>query len=290
MRNPDHVHRFLFEQSPIRGQHVSLDSSWRQIVEQSQVTGVGLTLLGHALSAAALLVETLKIDGSITLQVRGSGAIHLLVVEATSAHTVRGVLRQTREPGENSSLAEVFESDKLVITIRNGPGKPYQGIVPLVGNSIAEALQAYFAQSEQLPTHFYFDCDENCASGMLLQRLPGESLDDDAWNRVSLMASTLNPGELLRLPVEELLVRLFHQEKLRIFDPTPIAFFCSCSVDRSRNMLMSLGKAEVESMFEEQDEVIVTCEFCNRHYCFDRVDFAVMFDPVDTVPLSKTCH
>ena len=290
MKTPDHMHRFLFEEYPIRGQHVSLDASWRQIVNQSEAKGVALSLLGHALAAAALLVETLKIDGSISLQIRGTGAIHLLVVEATSSHTIRGIVRQSRELDNQQSLSEIFESDKLVITIKNGKAKPHQGIVPLSGDSLAEALQAYFDQSEQLPTQFWLACNEDIASGMMLQKLPEDSDDADAWNRTTILAATIEPEELLKLPVERLLGRLFHQESLRIFDPDPVRFYCSCSVERTRDMLLSLGKAEIEIMLEEQDEVSITCEFCNSQYQFDKVDLGALFSDSEASPVSPTRH
>ena len=290
MKNPDHMHRFLFEEHPIRGQHVSLDASWQQIASQSGVKGVALTLLGHALAAAALLVETLKIDGSISLQIRGTGPIHLLVVEATSSHTIRGIVRESRELDNQKSLSEIFESDKLVITIKNGTARPQQGIVPLSGDNLAEALQAYFDQSEQLPTRFSLACNEEVASGMMLQKLPEDSEDTDAWNRITLLAATTKPEELLNLPVEQLLGRLFHQESLRIFDPDPVEFYCSCSIERTRDMLLSLDKAEVDAMLEEQNEVSITCEFCNSQYHFDEIDLGALFNDGDAAPISPTQH
>ncbi|MDH5356011.1 MAG: Hsp33 family molecular chaperone HslO [Gammaproteobacteria bacterium] len=290
MKSPDHMHRFLFEEHLIRGQHVSLDASWQQIVSQSDASGVALDLLGHALAAAALMVETLKIDGSISLQIRGSGAIHLLVAEATSSHTIRGIVRQSRELEDQKSLRDIFESDKLVITIKNGTAKPHQGIVPLSGDNLAEALQAYFDQSEQLPTQFVLACNVKGASGMMLQKLPEDSGDADAWNRLTLLAATTEPEELLKLPVEQILGRLFHQESLRVFDPDPVEFACSCSVERTRDMLLSLGKSEIDAIIEEQEEVSITCEFCNSRYQFDKVDLGALFNDSDASQISPTRH
>ncbi len=284
------MHRFLFEENPIRGQHISLDTSWQQIAEQSQAEGMALTLLGHALAAAALLVETLKIDGSISLQIRGSGAIHLLVVEATSDRNIRGIVRQSRALTDQQSLAEIFETDKLVITIKNGKAKPHQGIVALSGDNLAEALQTYFSQSEQLPTQFWFACDNHTASGMLLQKLPEVAEDSDAWNRITLLADTTQAEELLNLSVNQLLQRLFHEESLRLFEPDSIRFACTCSLERTRNMLLSLGKAEIDAMLKEQDEIAITCEFCNYQYQFDKVDLALLFNDNDTQPISPTRH
>ncbi len=290
MKKLDQIQRFLFEDHAIRGQHSFLDDSWQQVVRQSGAEGLALTLLGQALTAATLLVETLKIDGSVSLQIRGSGAIHLLVVEASSEHSIRGLVRQTRPLGEQRLLAEIFESDKLVITIKNGKARPHQGIVPLIGGSLAEALQTYFDQSEQLPTRLWFACDRQTASGLLIQKLPEPVDDSDAWNRISLLAETLQQEELLELPVEQLLHRLFHEEKLRLFEPAPIQFSCTCSMERTRDMLISLGKAEIDNMIASRDEVSITCEFCNQQYQFDKVDLVLLFQGNETVLSNSTKH
>ena len=290
MKNPDQIQRFLFDEHAIRGQHISLDSSWKQIVSQSKAKGIAQTLLGHALAAAALLVETLKIDGSVSLQIRGTGAIHLLVVEATSQRTVRGIIRQSREPDDRQSLAEIFESDKLVITIKNNDSKPYQGIVALTGNNLATALQAYFDQSEQLPTQLWFACDHQSSCGLLLQKLPEETQDVDAWNRITLLASTTEQQEFLTLSAENLLQRLFHEENLRLFAADSVSFSCSCSPERIRDMLISLGKSEIDDMIAEQGEVSITCEFCNRDYQFDRIELGALIQDSESLPLSSTRH
>jgi molecular chaperone Hsp33 len=290
MKKPDQLKRFLFTENPIRGEHVSLDASWREIVAQSDVKGRALTLLGEALTAATLLVETLKIDGSISLQIRGSGAIHLLLAEATSEHTIRGIVRQSRAPDDEQSLQQIFESDKLVITIKGNKGAPHQGIVPLTGNSLSSALQVYFDQSEQLPTRFWFASDEQSATGMLLQKMPAQADDKDAWNRVLCLAETTRAQELLELDSEQLLHRLFHEEDIDLFESTAIKFACACSQQRSRDMLVSLGKDEVDNIIEEQNEVTITCEFCNANYRFDKVDLEQLFSSSDFSSPSPTRH
>jgi len=280
----------MFEQNPIRGQHVSLDASWQKIISQSEAEGYALTLLGQALAAVTLLVDTLKIDGSVSLQIRGSGAIHLLVAEATSKNTIRGIVRQSRELNTETSLRDIFGTDKLVITIKNGAGKPHQGVVPLSGNSLSAALQAYFDQSEQLPTRFWFACNKKSATGLLLQKMPDELVDNDAWNRLLHLASTTSDEELLGLKAEQLLYRLFHEEDLRLFDSNVIKFACSCSPQRTRDMLISLGKTEIEEIINEQDEVNITCEFCNAQYAFDSVDLGQLFLDNDFIEPSSTRH
>jgi molecular chaperone Hsp33 len=243
MKKPDQSQRYLFENHPIRGQHVSLDESWQTISQQAGLEGRGLTLLGEALAAVVLLVDTLKIDGSVTLQVRGSGPLGLLVVEANSDQKVRGIARQQDKIEEGMDLQQIFGSDYLVITIKTEGAEPHQGIAPLQGENLAEALEHYFSTSEQLPTRFWLTCDEENVSGMLIQKLPGQSTDDDAWDRVSLLAATVTDEELQQIALENLLHRLFHQETVLLFDPHLVEFFCSCSRERTGGMLLTLGKA-----------------------------------------------
>lgn len=290
MKDHDQIRRFLFDQNPIRGQHVSLDESWQKIVAQSDAKGFALTLLGHALTAVTLLVDTLKIDGSVTLQIRGRGAIHLLVAEATSNNTIRGLVRQSRDLDDQISLQDIFATDKLVITIKNGTGKPHQGIVPLSGDNLSAALQSYFDQSEQLPTRFWFACDEKAATGMLLQKLPAETVDDGAWNRLLHLASTITNQELLDLKTEILLHRLYHEEGLRLFEADAISFVCGCSRQRTRDMLVSLGRVEIDDIIREQTEIAIICEFCNARYAFDNVDVEQLFPGQEYLTADQTRH
>mgnify|MGYP003671879502 CR=1 FL=1 len=290
MKKPDQSQRFLFEEHPIRGQSVSLDESWQEIAGQGGLEGRGLSLLGEALVVVALLVDTLKIDGSVTLQIRGTGPLGLLVVEANSEHKVRGMARQRDKIDELMDLQEVFGTEYLVITIKSEGAEPHQGIAPLRGKKLAEAMEYYFATSEQLPTHFYLACDARNASGMLIQRLPGKLKDDDVWDRVLHLAATVTSEELLKLQLPELLHRLFNEEALRLFDPHVIEFSCSCSRERTAMMLHSLGKAEVKDILEQEGEISVNCEFCNADYSFDPIDVEQIFLKGSSASPSATTH
>ena len=290
MNNSDQSQRFLFEDNPIRGQHVTLEKSWKEVAQQGELEGRGLSLLGEALVVVALLVDTLKIEGSVTLQIRGTGPLELLVVEANSKHGVRGTARQVGEIDEQADLQQIFGSDVLVITIKAEGAEPHQGIAPLRGINLSDALEYYFATSEQLPTHFCLACDAENASGMLIQKLPGKLTDDDAWDRVLHLASTVTEDELQRLALGELLHRLFNEETLRLFDSHTIKFSCSCSRERTAAMLLSLGKAEASEILETEGEISVSCEFCSTNYSFDQIDVDQVFGEGGTVPPSATTH
>jgi len=290
MKSLDQSQRFLFDKHPIRGQYVSLDESWARIVAQSGLEGRALTLLGEALAAMVLLVDTLKIKGSVILQVRGSGPLGLLVVEANSENQIRGIARQVGEITGEMDLAQIFGSEYFVITIKTNGAEPYQGIAPLQGANFADALENYFATSDQLATRFWLTCDKDNISGMLLQKLPGKAADEDAWNRVVMLADTLSAQELKLAELESLLYRLFHQEEIRLFSSNTLEFYCSCSRERTGAMLLTLGKPEVLEVLELEGDVSVTCEFCNQHYRFDSIDVEQVFLSSERMGPSITAH
>lgn len=290
MKSLDQSQRFLFDKHPIRGQYVSLDESWARIVMQSGLEGRALTLLGEALAAMVLLVDTLKIKGSVILQVRGSGPLGLLVVEANSENQIRGIARQASEITDEMDLAQTFGSEYFVITIKTDGAEPHQGIAPLQGANFADALEHYFATSDQLGTRFWLACDKDNISGMLLQKLPGKAADEDAWNSVVMLADTLSAQELKLAELESLLYRLFHQEEIRLFDSNPLEFYCSCSRERTGAMLLTLGKTEVFEVLEQEGDVLVTCEFCNQHYRFDSIDVEQLFLSLERIEPSITAH
>lgn len=276
MADTDSIHRFLFEQTGIRGNLVHLDASWRAILGNHPYPPVVGTHLGQSLAAVALLSATIKFNGSLILQVQGAGPLRTLVAQATSARTLRGIARWSGEPPAGGSLAECTGEGRLVLTIERAQGEPYQGVVPLAGHGIGAALEHYFATSEQLPTRLWLAADEGRAAGLLLQRLPTDEAADD-WERVGMLAATLTPEELLRLSTLEVLHRLFHEEDIRLFESEPLSYRCGCSRTRIEDMLRTLGEAEVNSMIAEQGGIEITCEFCNRTYRLDAVDAGQLF-------------
>ena len=167
----------------------------------------------------------------------------------------------------------------------------YQGIVDLDADSICAAFEHYMATSEQIETRLWLACDDTNAAGLLIQKLPErETTDIDAWQRIGQLASTVKTQELLTLAPQVLLRRLFHEEDLRVFEPRPVYFRCSCSAERVTDMLRMLGPDEVRSVIAERGEVEVHCEFCNRRYVFDAVDSEQIFAAAVTAPPEPTRH
>jgi molecular chaperone Hsp33 len=296
MHDQDCLHRFLFEHYPIRGHLVHLDAAWCALLEHQQYPSAIRDTLGEAVAASVLLAATLKFDGLLSLQLRGRGPMHLMVAQCSSEFGVRGVARFT-EALPTKDLAVLSGDGNLTVTLETEDlTQRYQGIVPLSGNSLAECLQGYFENSEQLPTRLWLHADESGVSGMLLQRLPAESVSrregvsldsgqrapdlddiDDVWRRVQLLGDSLKVEELRTLRDHDILRRLFAQDDVRLFQSSPVFFRCRCSRERVSGMLQSLGADEIQSVLAEQGQVEVTCDFCNRAYVFDAVDVAQLF-------------
>lgn len=289
MTQTDRSQRFLFDNADIRGETVHLRDSLGQVLDNHQYApGVG-RLLGEFMAAAVLLTTTLKYEGKMILQARSEGQIPLIMAECTSDLNIRAIAR-----GAQEATADTFEAlladGQLVITIDPSKGERYQGIVPLVSNSLAHSLDAYFQMSEQLHTRFWLACDGAQAAGMLLQQLPSQLQPnpqdrEHQWQHTCILADTIKDGELLALPAEESLQRLFHEEPIRLFEASTPEFCCSCSRERTFNALSAIGTGEVTSLLEEQGSITMDCEFCNQQYVFQRQDLTALL-PSGNSPLT----
>lgn len=287
----DVLQRFLFEASPIRGEIVHLGSTWRTVLERHQYPDILRDKLGELMAAAALLAATLKLKGSLILQIQGNGPVSLLVVECTDDLAMRATAKWGGELPEGS-LADLVGQGRFAITLDPQDGnQAYQGIVALEGNSVAEILENYMRRSEQLETRLVLAANEHQAGGLLLQKLPEKpAQDEDAWNRASQFVDTVASQELLELAPETLLRRLFHEEDIRLFEPQTVAFYCRCSHTGVANMLKMLGKDEIRSILEERGNIEVNCEFCNQQYRFDEEDANRIFSADFNLPENHTLH
>ena len=292
----DTLHRFLLEGLGIRGELVHLDATWRSVLARRSYPEPLRSVLGECLGATALLAATIKFDGTLTLQARGRrGPVSLLVVEATGTRTLRGLAR-FGDLGEASVLPELIGDACLALTVDPGADADrYQGIVEVDEATLSGVIEQYFARSEQLPTKLWLACDGAAVAGLLLQKLPGGdavAVDDteraEAWERSIMLADTVTDRELLDLDAHTLLRRLFVTEGCRVFQPERWGFACTCSRERVRTTLRSLGRIECESILEDEGTVDVACEFCGACYGFDAVDVAGLFAPGAVVAPERT--
>ncbi len=279
LRDTDTLRKFVFEHLPVRGELVHLDDAWRQVLENGDYPAEIRAILGEALAASVLLASCLKFDGLLTLQLRGDGPMHLLVVQCSHRREVRGLAKWRGElPG--GGLQALAGSGRLSITIESGRERQrYQGIVPVVGDSLADSLESYFRQSVQVPTRLWLSSDARGAAGMLLQRVPdawGEEAEA-AWQHVQALADTLSRDELVDLQDETILRRLFSADDLRLFEPGSVGFRCSCERARVETTLRMLGREELAKLLEDAGQIEVRCEFCNASYCFDDAQVSGIF-------------
>lgn len=283
----DSLSNFLFENADVRGEIVHLDASWKKVLDRHEYPPVLRSLLGEMMAAAVLLIGTLKFKGKLTLQLKGDGPVTLGLVECTSDRLLRGLIHWHGDVDQCVGLMTLLGKGVLAITLEQEPqGKKekverYQGIVEVMGDSLAQSLEHYLQNSEQLETRLWLAADAQAASGMLLQRMPTQQteniVDEDAWPRMVHLADTVKDAELLSLPANEIIHRLFHEEDVRLFSAVPVAFRCACSRERVQNTLRMLGEGEMKSVLLEQGSVSVDCEFCRQHYEFDAVDVAALF-------------
>ena len=284
MPDNDLLHRFIIENTRVRGEMVHLHASWQAVLERYDYPENVQSILGEAFAACALLSATIKYEGSLILQIRGDGPLHLLVVQATSEGTLRGLARWNSDVPEHD-LKNIFGNGQMAITIEPPTGEPYQGIIALQGEHIQDAIENYFKQSEQLNTRLWLAANKSVCTGFLLQELPESrkdnpsNLGDDhnSWQHAEALGNTLSNEELLSLSTKETLHRLFHEDDIRLFEPSPLSFRCNCSNDRIGKLIISLGLDESRKIILEEGEIQVDCEFCNAQYIFDSVDVENLF-------------
>ncbi len=307
------LQRFLFDRMPVRGLLVRLTGDWREVLQrrpgENAFPPPVRALLGEMAAASVLMQASLRFEGALVLQVFGDGPVKLAVAEVQHDLAFRVTASITGEVAADAQLEamlNVHGGGRCAITLdpqgRQPRQQPYQGVVPLHGDrreplqKLSLVLEHYMLQSEQLDTRLVLAANEDIAAGLLIQRMPvsgagnlaGErnedriGLDED-YKRIALLAGTLTDKELLTLPSETLLRRVFWEEPLRRFErqagePAP-RFACNCSRQRVGRMLLGLGAAEVDDIVAEQGRVEIGCEFCGLKYHFDQVDVGGLFTP-----------
>lgn len=289
----DILYRFLLEQAQLRGVLVHLNDSWRQVRDRAEYPPVVADLLARALTASALFTGNIKFEGSLSIQLKAAGAMNLLFAECTHDGRLRGLARWQPELPADFRLTATAGEPLLAITIDNAvTGQRYQGLVPVDDDDPGVLFERYFERSEQLPTRVLLACDGERCAGLMLQQLPmsEHSADPDAWNRVGHLLATASPEELLGLDPERLLLRLFHEETVRVLATQPLVFGCRCSRERVAGMLRTLGREEALASVQADGRIEVTCEFCNTHYHFDAVDVEQIFHDPAAVGTSGTEH
>lgn len=314
----DFIQKFYFPAANARGAIVKLSNSFIESLNGHDYPDYVNQLLGESLAAATLLSSHLKFASRFTFQAQGSGPISLLFAEAVirstqqtlgeqgdslsiydaaSSHSVRAFARlserQFFDNDKNCSLDLALGKSTLAMTVERmeddgASADRYQSIIESQQPSLSGSLKQYFVQSEQLPTQIKLAVNSQLATGMLLQQMPNtggiqlkpSAADHALWQELDILANTLTSDELLSLPAENILHRLFHEHDYRLYPAEAVTFACSCSQQRSANALKSLPHQELQAMLDEDGEIVIDCEFCSAKYRFGQAAIDAIFQPM----------
>jgi molecular chaperone Hsp33 len=282
----DSVHRFLLEDLDIRGALVQLGPSWAAMTSRRNYAAPVRDLLGELAAVTALLGSNLKTPGRLSFQLQGHGPVSMLLMDCNEQLQLRGMAKSelaAETPSAISHIAGVRDllgDGQLVLTLHQKTAQtPYQSVVPITGSTLAAIFEHYLAQSEQQPARLWLAATSEAACGLFLQKLPNaDVLDPDGWNRIEQLATTVHPEELA-LPPETLLTRLFSAEKVRLYEPRPALWHCPRDEEKVRNMLLSMGREELEAILADAEMIAIEDEICGHEYRFDAAIIDELFPP-----------
>lgn len=286
------LNRYLFEELSVRGELVQLDTAYQEILSSKDYPAPLQTLLGELLVSTSLLTATLKFEGSITMQLQGDGPVSLAVINGDHNQQLRGVARWEGDIADDASIHDMMGKGYLVITITPDKGERYQGVVGLEGNNLPEILEGYFERSEQLKTRLWIRTGEHegkqHAAGMLLQVMPDGTGSPEDFEHLEQLTNTVKDEELFGLGANELLYRLYNQDKVQLFEPKEVEFHCGCSRERSAAAIVTVAQEEIFDILAHEGQVALHCDYCGTTYAFDEPEVKALF--ADAQSENKTVH
>jgi molecular chaperone Hsp33 len=286
----DTVRRFLFDDLDIRGAVVRLDAVWQKLMAGRGYPAPVAALLGQMTATAVLLADNLKQPGRLSIQMRGSGPVTLLVIDCSEhlnlrcmAHHAEGIAA-----APVSNLLGLLGRGQLTLSLDTpAQREPYQSIVPLEGATVADVFGHYLRRSEQVAARFFLAASPTGAAGLYLQKMPAaDQRDPDGWTRIEALAATARTEELLGSSAEDLLIRLFHEETMRLFDARPITHDFPPDPDKVCNMLLVLGREDIYANLRQNGVIVINDELSNHEYRFTREDIDLLFSRMPETPKS----
>ncbi len=273
------INRFLFKDLDIRGQHLSLDSAWQDMIQDRGYSVLVRQLFGELSALAFFLASGVKHKGKLTLQIQGDGIVSLLLVEVSNDLKIRGMVRANGVIEESDSLDKILGEGQIVATLHNAQTKhSFQSLVPRNSKGLIATFEDYFSQSEQLESKLWVSSTSENISAVLLQKMPEAAQhDSEGWNRINTLAGTITSEELNDLDVQQLLHRLFHEEKLQLFDADLVSYECTQDRKKFERIIFDLGEKDARDLLEEQGEISIHNEICNEHLFFDKQDVDRIF-------------
>ncbi|MGF1750942.1 MULTISPECIES: Hsp33 family molecular chaperone HslO [Vibrio] len=288
------LNRYLFEELSVRGELVQLDTAYQEIISSKEYPAALQSLLGELLVSTSLLTATLKFEGSITMQLQGDGPVSLAVINGDHNQKLRGVARWEGQIADDASIHDMLGKGYLVITITPDKGERYQGVVGLEGANLSEVLEGYFERSEQLKTRLWIRTGiqdgQAKAAGMLLQVMPDGTGSPEDFEHLEQLTNTVKNEELFTLEANDLLYRLYNQDKVQLFEPKEVEFFCGCSRERSADAIATIAQDEVYEILAQEGSVALHCDYCGSTYSFDDGDIKELFAQKDEQGEKPTLH
>ncbi|HDM8144167.1 TPA: Hsp33 family molecular chaperone HslO [Vibrio harveyi] len=286
------LNRYLFEDLSVRGELVQLDEAYQRIISSKEYPAALQKLLGELLVSTTLLTATLKFEGSITIQLQGDGPVSLAVINGDHDQKIRGVARWEGDIAEDASLHDMMGKGYLVITIEPKKGERYQGVVGLEGETLADVIEGYFANSEQLKTRLWIRTGEHegkkHAAGMMIQVMPDGTGTPEDFEHLEQLTATVKNEELFTLPANELLYRLYNQDSVRLYEPQPVEFHCGCSRERSGAAIITVDKTEIYDILAEEGSISLHCDYCGTSYTFYEPEITELYTQATSD--NKTVH
>lgn len=291
----DNVTRFILNGANVRGALVKLNDTWQDIAARAEYPVAIAHYLAQCSVASALFTASIKIEGRLSIHLRGAGHIRTLFAECTTQGTLRGIAHYNEPVPEHIEIKDFGTEAILAITIENQgllarEPQRYQGLVGLQEQSLCQAFEMYFEQSEQLATRILLFNNQQQAAGILIQQMPNQIGNSENWQRAQLLFDTTTADELFSLSANEMLYRLFHEEDIQVLDSRPLSFACSCSRERVQQALISLGKDEIEQTIAENGELTVHCDFCGQAYHFTQEQGISLFWPKSILTNTPRLH
>lgn len=275
----DTLNRYLFDDMHVRGELVQLSKSYQSIIKNHNYpVGVRL-LLGKLMAATCLLTATLKFEGDITVQLQGDGPVGYMSVNGDNNQKMRGIAKvvEVEEANKAHSLEEIIGKGNMIITVKPNQGEAYQGVVALDQPTLAQCFIRYFEVSAQIPTQVWLFSDDKKqqVAGSLVQILPdGDGSVDNKeqqqkdFEHICQFTNTIKADEVFSLEAEALLYRLYHQEKVSLFEPQTVTYQCGCSSNKCLAAIAQVEPSEIEKILVEQGKMSMTCDYCLTTYDF----------------------
>ncbi len=282
----DESQSFLFVHRAVRGAWARCDALMHDVLQRHPYPAALQALLGDLMIACAMLSAHLKDGSTLTLQLRGSGPLHLAMAECSAAGHIRVYADYDADRlHPQLSFMALLAPAQMALTLEH-EGQSYQGIVALHEQGLALSLEDYFLQSEQLPSCLLLAHRADRYAGLLLQQMPAADRDqaDEDFRYARLLAQTCRDDELLELDSSSLLQRLYHEDDITLAPPQTLSFHCRCSRQRSLSALLSLGAADLSHLLmERHGRIEVDCELCRQRYHFSSLDLSEHLQASDSL-------